>query len=71
MLDMEAGRIINLKIGRVGGLTEALKIVEFSGKNRIPLWCGGMLETGIGRALNVILQSREEFNMPGDTSPSS
>lgn len=70
MLDMEAGRIINLKIGRVGGLTEALKIVEFSGKNRIPLWCGGMLETGIGRALNVILQSREEFNMPGDTSPS-
>lgn len=70
MVDLEAGKIINLKIGRVGGLTESLKIIEFCGKNKIPLWCGGMLETGIGRALNVIVQSREEFNMVGDTSPS-
>ena len=71
MLEMDAGEIINLKIGRVGGLTESMKIVEFCGKNKIPLWCGGMLETGIGRALNVIIQTREEFNMPGDTSPSN
>jgi len=71
MLEMDAGKIINLKIGRVGGLTESMKIVEFSRKNKIPLWCGGMLETGIGRALNVIIQTREEFNMPGDTSPSN
>jgi O-succinylbenzoate synthase len=70
MLEMDAGRIINLKIGRVGGLSESLKIIEFAGKNKIPIWCGGMLETGIGRALNVIVQSREEFRIPGDTSPS-
>ncbi|MDP8011454.1 MAG: o-succinylbenzoate synthase [Thermoplasmata archaeon] len=70
MLELDAGRIINLKIGRVGGLKESLEIVNFCGNNKIPLWCGGMLETGIGRAFNVILQSRMEFNMPGDTSPS-
>ncbi|MGC8687053.1 MAG: o-succinylbenzoate synthase [Thermoplasmata archaeon] len=70
MLEMDAGRIINLKIGRVGGLSESLKIIDFSRKNNIPIWCGGMLETGVGRALNVIVQSREEFRLPGDTSPS-
>ncbi|MGC8663856.1 MAG: o-succinylbenzoate synthase [Thermoplasmata archaeon] len=71
MLNMDAGRIINLKIGRVGGLTESIKIIEFCKRNNISLWCGGMLETGIGRAFNVILQSRKEFNMTGDTSPSN
>lgn len=70
MLEMDAGRIINLKIGRVGGLSESLKIIDFSRENKIPIWCGGMLETGIGRALNVIVQSRKEFALPGDTSPS-
>jgi len=70
MVEMDAGRIVNLKIGRVGGLAESLRIVEYCGKNGIPVWCGGMLETGVGRALNVILQSRDEFRLPGDTSPS-
>ncbi len=70
MLEMDAGRIINLKIGRVGGIGESLKIIDFVRKNNIPIWCGGMLETGIGRAMNVIIQSRDEFTIPGDTSPS-
>ncbi|HEU12624.1 MAG: o-succinylbenzoate synthase [Thermoplasmata archaeon] len=70
MYEMDAGRIINLKIGRVGGLSESLRIIDFSRENGIPIWCGGMLETGIGRALNVIVQSRKEFTLPGDTSPS-
>ncbi|MEM0245333.1 MAG: o-succinylbenzoate synthase [Thermoplasmata archaeon] len=70
MLEMDAGRIINLKIGRVGGLSESLKIIEFVNKNNIQIWCGGMLETGIGRSLNVLVQSRKEFKLPGDTSPS-
>ncbi len=51
MLEMEAGKIINLKIGRVGGLSESLKIIEFSGMNNVPIWCGGML------ARNKLLES--------------
>lgn len=70
MVEMDAGKIVNLKVGRVGGLGESLRIVDYCGKNAIPIWCGGMLETGVGRALNVILQSRSEFRLPGDTSPS-
>jgi O-succinylbenzoate synthase len=64
-------KIINIKIGRVGGLTEAKKIHDFCGQNNIPVWCGGMLEAGIGRAHNIAIASLSNFTIPGDTSASS
>ncbi|WP_347860924.1 o-succinylbenzoate synthase [Salimicrobium sp. PL1-032A] len=64
-------RIVNLKVGRVGGLTETLKIHEFCREKNVPMWCGGMLETGIGRAHNVALSTLSQFTYPGDTAPSS
>ena len=70
MHDQQAGRIINLKPGRVAGLTQSLAIHKFSQQKNIPLWCGGMLETGIGRAYNVALASLPNFTLPGDLSPS-
>ena len=63
--------IINLKIGRVGGLTESKKIHDFCYENNIPLWCGGMLEAGVGRAHNIAITSLPGFNLPGDTAASS
>jgi len=63
--------IINLKIGRVGGLTESKKIHDFCFENNIPLWCGGMLEAGVGRAHNIAITSLPGFNLPGDTAASS
>ena len=63
--------VVNLKIGRVGGYASSLAIEEFSRNHRIPLWCGGMLETGIGRAHNVHLTTLPGFTLPGDTSASS
>ncbi|MCA9734814.1 MAG: o-succinylbenzoate synthase [Deferribacteres bacterium] len=68
---MQSGRIVNLKPGRVGGLTTSLKIHEFCLKRNIPLWCGGMLESGIGRAFNIALASLPGFTLPGDLSPSA
>ncbi|NLS10351.1 o-succinylbenzoate synthase [Nesterenkonia sp. MY13] len=70
-LELESCRIINLKIGRVGGLAESLKIEQLCRESGIELWCGGMLETGIGRAHNVAIASLAGFNLPGDTAPSS
>ncbi|TFD98146.1 o-succinylbenzoate synthase [Jeotgalibacillus sp. R-1-5s-1] len=64
-------RVINIKIGRVGGLTEALKIVRLCQDHHIQVWCGGMLEFGISRAHNVALSTLKEFNIPGDLSSSS
>lgn len=64
-------KIINIKIGRVGGLTESKKIHDFCLENSIPVWCGGMLEAGIGRAHNIALTSLSNFTMPGDTASSS
>ncbi|WP_028776905.1 o-succinylbenzoate synthase [Shimazuella kribbensis] len=64
-------KIINIKIGRVGGLTEAKKIHDFCKANDIPVWCGGMLESGIGRAHNVAITTLSNFIMPGDTAASS
>jgi len=64
-------KIINLKIGRVGGLTESKKIHDFCLVNNIPLWCGGMLESGVGRAHNIAITSLPGFNLPGDTAASS
>lgn len=63
-------RIINIKIGRVGGLTDAKKIHDLCQANHVPVWCGGMLEAGIGRAHNMAIASLANFTIPGDTSPS-
>lgn len=65
-----ACRIINIKVGRVGGFSEALKIHDVCEAYKIPVWCGGMLETGIGRAHNIALSSKENFSLPGDVSAS-
>ena len=68
MIDLQAGRIINMKVGRVGGFTNALAIHDMAQAAGIPLWCGGMLETGVGRAANVHLASLPNFQLPGDIS---
>jgi len=65
-----ACRIINIKVGRVGGFTEAKKIHDICHAQKIPVWCGGMLESGIGRAHNIALSSLENFSLPGDVSAS-
>ncbi|MBM7587209.1 O-succinylbenzoate synthase [Bacillus pakistanensis] len=64
-------QIINIKIGRVGGLQEAIRIHNLCKDHNIPVWCGGMLETGIGRAHNLHMTTLENFTLPGDTAPSS
>ncbi len=66
-----ACRVINVKIGRVGGHGEALRIHEVATKAGVPLWCGGMLEAGVGRAQNVAIASLPGFVKPGDTASSS
>src|ERR1700685_2702576 len=65
-----ACRIINVKVGRVGGFSEALKIHDLCHAHSIPVWCGGMLETGIGRSHNIALSTLENFSLPGDVSAS-
>src|SRR3984885_7491811 len=65
-----ACRIINIKVGRVGGFTEALKIHDICPHQNIPVWCGGMLESGIGRAHNIALSTLQNFQLPGDVSAS-
>ena len=71
MITLGSGRIINIKPGRVGGFTSSLAIHDIAQRNGIPVWCGGMLESGIGRGYNVALASLPNFSMPGDLSPSS
>lgn len=71
MLALESGRIVNLKPGRVGGFTTAIAIHDICAGAGVPVWCGGMLETGIGRAYNVALASLPGFTEPGDLSPSA
>jgi O-succinylbenzoate synthase len=63
--------IINIKIGRVGGITESKKIHDYCAQQGIPVWCGGMLEAGIGRAHNIALTTLPQFILPGDTAASS
>ena len=70
-LELGACKIVNLKIGRVGGLSEALDIEAFCRQENIPLWCGGMLEAGVGRIFNLAISSLSGFTLPGDTGPSS
>jgi o-succinylbenzoate synthase len=66
-----ACRVINIKPGRVGGYLEARRIHDVCAAHRIPVWCGGMLETGIGRAANLALAALPGFTLPGDTSASA
>ncbi len=70
-LDTGACRIVNMKIGRVGGYAQALRIHDLCVARGVPLWCGGMLESGIGRAHNVALASLPGFTLPGDISGSA
>ena len=70
-LELGACRIINIKLGRVGGHSEAMAIQSFAAKNSIPVWCGGMLESGIGRAHNIAMSTLPGFTLPGDVSASA
>ena len=70
-LELDSCRIINIKVGRVGGYSEALGIHDLCVSRKIPVWCGGMLESGIGRAHNLALASLRGFTLPGDISASS
>ncbi len=67
-LEMDACRVINIKAGRVGGLSQAVAIHDFCREQGVPVWCGGMLETGVGRASNLALASLPGFTLPGDIS---
>jgi O-succinylbenzoate synthase len=71
MIELGSGRIINIKPGRVGGFTSSRRIHDVAGQHGIPVWCGGMLESGVGRAYNVALASLPNFLLPGDLSPSA
>ena len=64
-------KIINIKIGRVGGLSESKRIHDYCQANNIAVWCGGMLESGVGRAHNIALTSLPQFTLPGDTAGSA
>jgi O-succinylbenzoate synthase len=70
-IEIGATRVINIKAGRVGGLAEAKRIHDVCLEREIPVWCGGMLEMGIGRAANVHLASLPNFRLPGDVSASA
>lgn len=69
-IELGSTKVINIKIGRVGGLTEAKRIHDYCETQGIPVWCGGMLEAGIGRAHNIALTSLSNFVLPGDTAGS-
>ncbi|HJR80689.1 MAG TPA: o-succinylbenzoate synthase [Anaerolineales bacterium] len=69
-LEMEACRIINIKPARVGGLSQGIMIHDYCRAQNVPVWCGGMLETGVGRASNLALASLPGFVLPGDISAS-
>jgi O-succinylbenzoate synthase len=65
---MESCLVINIKPGRVGGLSQGVAIHNLCNELGIPVWCGGMLETGVGRAANLALASLPNFTLPGDIS---
>lgn len=69
-IEMKACRIINIKAGRVGGLSQAVEVHDLCLAHEMPVWCGGMLETGVGRASNLALASLPNFILPGDISAS-
>jgi O-succinylbenzoate synthase len=69
-LDLDAGRIINIKVSRLGGLAEAKRTHDLCRARGIPVWCGGMHEFGVGRAANIAINSLPGFTLPGDVSGS-
>jgi len=69
-IEIGAGKIINIKLGRVGGYTAARAVHDVCRSHRMPVWCGGMLESGIGRAHNIAMSSLPGFTLPGDVSAS-
>lgn len=69
-IELKSGKIINLKNGRVGGHSESKRIEKICRENNIPVWCGGMLESGIGRAHNIAISTLKGYTMPGDVSAS-
>lgn len=69
-IELGACRIINIKLGRVGGHTPARRIHDLCESKSVPVWCGGMLESGIGRAHNIAMSSLSNFSLPGDVSAS-
>jgi O-succinylbenzoate synthase len=69
-IELESCRIINIKLGRVGGHTEAKRVEQIARDNQIPVWCGGMLESGVGRAHNIAMSTLAGFTLPGDVSAS-
>jgi O-succinylbenzoate synthase len=70
-IELGACRIINIKLGRVGGHSEARAIQEYAMEHDIPVWCGGMLESGVGRAHNIAMSTLPGFTLPGDVSASA
>lgn len=70
-LELGSCRIVNIKQGRVGGVLEARRVHDVCRRAGVPVWCGGMLETGIGRAQNLALAAMPGFTLPGDTSASA
>ena len=68
--ELGACRIVNIKVGRVGGFSEAIRVHDVCLAHQIPVWCGGMLESGIGRAHNIALSTLPNFSLPGDVSAS-
>ncbi len=71
MLELGSGRIVNIKPGRVGGMGPSIAIHDLCLEAGIPVWCGGMLESGVGRGYNLALASLPGFTLPGDLSPSA
>ena len=69
-LELAACRIINIKVGRIGGFSEAILVHDVAQAFNVPVWCGGMLESGIGRSHNVALSTLPNFKLPGDVSAS-
>ena len=67
-IELGSCRIVNIKQGRVGGLLEAKRVHDVAAELGVPVWCGGMLETGIGRSTNLALAALPNFTLPGDTS---
>ena len=70
-IELGSCRIINVKVGRVGGITQSKKIHDLALEHDIPLWCGGMLEAGVGRLHNIAITTLSNFTLPGDTASSS
>lgn len=70
-IELGSCKVINVKVGRVGGLSESVRIHDYCKNHGIPIWCGGMLEAGIGRAHNIAISSLLNFVLPGDTAGSS